>query len=205
MEVQRGPMDVDGRIERGQPAGDVRDSGDGCRGQRSWGASRAVTWTDAAGNFWLFGGLGYDSAGTLGYLNDLWKYSAGQWTWMGGSNWSTSKGRTALRGRLPPATFLGREPNAVTWTDAAGNFWLFGGDGYASTGSGGDPQRPVEVRALEFPDGAPVASGQWSGIRNPGRSTTPFWTTPDTAGDIRELHFLSVQRIPVYSLNCVIL
>jgi hypothetical protein len=29
---------------------------------------------DASGNFWLFGGLGMDSTGTLGYLNDLWKF-----------------------------------------------------------------------------------------------------------------------------------
>jgi N-acetylneuraminic acid mutarotase len=34
----------------------------------------AVTWTDSSGNFWLFGGIGYDSAGTWGSLNDLWRY-----------------------------------------------------------------------------------------------------------------------------------
>jgi len=34
----------------------------------------AVTWTDSSGNFWLFGGVGYDSTGTLGSLNDLWRY-----------------------------------------------------------------------------------------------------------------------------------
>ncbi|MGO9084441.1 MAG: hypothetical protein ACLQBK_04375 [Candidatus Sulfotelmatobacter sp.] len=39
----------------------------------------AMSWTDASGNFWLFGGVGYDSAGnTAGRLNDLWKYSAGE-------------------------------------------------------------------------------------------------------------------------------
>jgi N-acetylneuraminic acid mutarotase len=34
----------------------------------------ASGWTDGNGNLWLFGGYGYDSAGNLGYLNDLWKY-----------------------------------------------------------------------------------------------------------------------------------
>ena len=68
-----------------------------------------MNWTDAAGNFWLFGGNGYDSAGTSGYLNDLWKYSAGQWTWMGGSNVVNQQGTYGTQGRLPPATFLGRE------------------------------------------------------------------------------------------------
>lgn len=33
-----------------------------------------VVWTDTSGNFWLFGGVGYDSVGTLGELNDLWRY-----------------------------------------------------------------------------------------------------------------------------------
>ena len=35
----------------------------------------SVSWIDASGNFWLFGGNGIDSTGTLGYLNDLWDIS----------------------------------------------------------------------------------------------------------------------------------
>jgi hypothetical protein len=48
----------------------------------------AIRWTDASGNLWLFGGLGYDSTSTADELNDLWKYSpaSGEWTWVGGSN-----------------------------------------------------------------------------------------------------------------------
>ena len=34
----------------------------------------AVSWIDASGNLWLFGGEGLDAAGTLGRLNDLWRY-----------------------------------------------------------------------------------------------------------------------------------
>ena len=34
----------------------------------------AVSWRDASGNLWLFGGCGYDSTGTEGTLNDLWEY-----------------------------------------------------------------------------------------------------------------------------------
>ena len=47
----------------------------------------ATGWTDGNGNLWLFGGLGYDSAGTLGYLNDLWEFNPStiEWSWMGGS------------------------------------------------------------------------------------------------------------------------
>ncbi|MHB8303943.1 MAG: Kelch repeat-containing protein [Acidobacteriaceae bacterium] len=29
---------------------------------------------DGSGNLWLFGGMGYDSTGTVGNLNDLWRY-----------------------------------------------------------------------------------------------------------------------------------
>jgi hypothetical protein len=32
-------------------------------------------WTDSSGNLWYFGGLGMDSAGNYGYLNDLWEYA----------------------------------------------------------------------------------------------------------------------------------
>lgn len=34
----------------------------------------SVAWTDSSSNFWLFGGTGQDSLGTLGILNDLWEY-----------------------------------------------------------------------------------------------------------------------------------
>ena len=34
---------------------------------------RSICWTDSNGNLWLFGGLGYDSGGSYGRLNDLWE------------------------------------------------------------------------------------------------------------------------------------
>ena len=40
------------------------------------GARQAATsWIDSSGKLWLFGGYGYDSSGSLGYLNDLWQYN----------------------------------------------------------------------------------------------------------------------------------
>ena len=33
-----------------------------------------VSWIDDSDNLWLFGGIGYDGFGNLGYLNDLWKF-----------------------------------------------------------------------------------------------------------------------------------
>ena len=35
----------------------------------------AISWTDSSGNFWLFGGGGYDVNGTDDLLNDLWKFT----------------------------------------------------------------------------------------------------------------------------------
>ena len=31
--------------------------------------------TDLSGDFWLFGGLGFDSSGVQGNLNDLWSFT----------------------------------------------------------------------------------------------------------------------------------
>jgi hypothetical protein len=38
------------------------------------GRINAVSWVDSNGNFWLFGGYGFDSTGMGGDLNDLWEY-----------------------------------------------------------------------------------------------------------------------------------
>ncbi len=39
----------------------------------------SASWVDSSGNFWLFGGSGYDSAGDQGKLNDLWKFDGTEW------------------------------------------------------------------------------------------------------------------------------
>lgn len=43
-------------------------------GNTPGGRSGAASWIDSSGNLWLFGGGGYDSTRTNGFLNDLWKY-----------------------------------------------------------------------------------------------------------------------------------
>jgi hypothetical protein len=92
-----------------------------------WGASARL---DASGNVWLFGGFGCDSTGpgcSNLLLNDLWKYSGGQWTWVSGANTGNQAGTygtqgTAAAGNVPPA----RQASAG-WVDNSGNFWMFGG------------------------------------------------------------------------------
>jgi hypothetical protein len=89
----------------------------------------ASSWSDGDGNLWLFGGMGFDSSGALGILNDLWRYSAGEWTWMGGSDTVNQFGTYGTEGWAAPSNAPGARVNAAAWTDADGSLWLFGGEG----------------------------------------------------------------------------
>ncbi len=99
------------------------------------GRQYPATWTDANGNLWLFGGYGYDSDGNLLPFNDLWKFSAGQWTWMGGPTLSGLSGRYGTLGLASPTNSPGARFEASNWTDSTGNLWLFGGNGFDSAGN----------------------------------------------------------------------
>jgi N-acetylneuraminic acid mutarotase len=96
-----------------------------------------LSWSDASGNFWLFGGLGFGSSGQAADLNDLWEGSYNSsnqwtWTWVGGKDVAGAGGDYGTLGTADPANFPGARDAAVSWTDASGNFWLFGGHGYDS-------------------------------------------------------------------------
>ena len=96
----------------------------------------AANWTDSSGNFWLFGGQGYDANGTFGYLDDLWELnpSTGEWAWMSGSDTVGGHGgQPGVYGALgtpAPQNTPGSRNFAASWTDSNGNLWLFGGSGY---------------------------------------------------------------------------
>jgi hypothetical protein len=89
-----------------------------------------ASWMDAAGNFWLFGGRATDKFGQEGAFNDLWKFdrSTGEWTWMGGSSSGDGVPVWGTQGVPSTANIPGSRVGPVTWTDDAGNFWLFGGE-----------------------------------------------------------------------------
>jgi N-acetylneuraminic acid mutarotase len=104
----------------------------------------AATWTDQNGNFWLFGGYGYDSLNGVGDLNDLWEFntSTKEWVWLGGNSTlpipqfpNGAPGVYGTLGTANPGNIPGGRKNAVTWTDINGNLWLFGGEGYATVNS----------------------------------------------------------------------
>jgi N-acetylneuraminic acid mutarotase len=100
----------------------------------------AVSWKDLAGNFWLFGGYGYDQGGNLGNLNDLWEYNfdAGVWTWIDGSASIAAPGAYGVQGVPATDNAPGARQQAASWRDSSGNFWLFGGFGFDSSGLEGD-------------------------------------------------------------------
>jgi N-acetylneuraminic acid mutarotase len=100
-------------------------------GSRAWGR----TWVDGSGNLWMFGGVTPSS----NRVNDLWKYNpiTNQWTWVKGDNSINQSGSYGILGTSASANKPGSRSAGLTWADALGNLWLFGGNGKgASTGSG---------------------------------------------------------------------
>ncbi len=94
----------------------------------------AASFIDTAGNFWLFGGLGYNSIGGAKRLNDLWKYDGTNWVWVSGSNLGDEAGVYGTLGVPDTLNYPGSRQYPLTWTDNQGNFWLFGGYGFDING-----------------------------------------------------------------------
>jgi N-acetylneuraminic acid mutarotase len=93
----------------------------------------AALWTDLSGNFWLFGGEGYDVPTKYYHrLNDLWTFSPSSLaaTWVAGSTTFDATGVYGTQGVAAAANIPGARAAAATWTDASGNLWLFGGYQY---------------------------------------------------------------------------
>lgn len=96
------------------------------------------TWTDASGQLWLYGGYGFDTSGTEGILNDIWKYNplTNRWTWINGDMVADQPAVYGSKG-VPAAT---NKPGAryvsSSWIDQDENLWLFGGFGYDENNCG---------------------------------------------------------------------
>ncbi len=105
-------------------------------GNRPGAREDAVSWKDASGVLWLFGGDGYAALGSAGYLNDLWSWDGVHWTWMSGSDEAKQPGVYGTKGVAAPTNVPGARVGAVSWTDASGGLWLFGGYGYTQGGVG---------------------------------------------------------------------
>ena len=98
----------------------------------------SVSWIDSGGNLWLFGGDGWDSTGFYGQLNDLWEFNPTTltWTWVGGASSVNVDGVYGTEGVPSISNWPGSRSEAVSWVDSSGNLWLFGGNGWNSSGGG---------------------------------------------------------------------
>jgi hypothetical protein len=143
------------------------------------------SWKDLSGNFWLFGGYGYDANGAAAGLDDLWQFntSTKQWTWKSGANNINTCGNVLFgffaceqagnygtQGTAAGTNLPGGRTLFVTWTDTSGNLWLFGGSGADSVNNEGwlndlwkfNPSSPNSVTST---------NGEWTWVG--GSSTRP--------------------------------
>jgi uncharacterized protein (TIGR03437 family) len=154
------------------------------------GRDTAAYWTDSGGNFWLFGGEGYDANGNEGLFNDLWEFnlSTNEWAWMGGSSTfgsisdpsSGMYGQDGVYGtlRTPAAGNIpGGRVTGAYWAGSSGHFWLFGGAGFSTGSSIG-----LLNDLWEFQPSAPAPSGK----------TTPTVTVTPGSLSITTAQALSV-------------
>ncbi len=88
----------------------------------------SCSWTDTAGNFWMFGGVGIGVTA----FNTLWKFTPQNniWTWISGSNLNGDLGNKGIKG-IPSATNCpsARGWGIMCWSDKNNNLWLYGGVG----------------------------------------------------------------------------
>lgn len=135
------------------------------------GVYEAASWTDTAGNFWIFGGVSHAN----GESSSLWRYdvATNQWTWMKGPQTFSAPGNYGTKGVPNPANYPGgRGWGAAAWTDLDGNFWLFGGYGVGDGGNLNDLWKyDVSSNVWTWMSGSSTANDQGSytqfGVPNP--------------------------------------
>jgi len=144
------------------------------------GRHGASAWTDSSGNFWLFGGAGYDGGVTSSNFNDLWEFSAStnQWTWTGGSstagNANGQPGVYGVKGAPNPANIPGGRSQASSWVDKGGHFWLFGGSGSDCKNNTGDLN---DLWEYQFGVSTSQGTGSSAGMITPTVIVSPSFST----------------------------
>lgn len=89
----------------------------------------SACWTDAAGNFWMFGGSLYNGT-SADLVNDLWNYNtaSNEWKRVRGTG-TVALANYGTQNVSAASNSPGGRSNSVTWTDGSGNLWMFGGQG----------------------------------------------------------------------------
>lgn len=139
------------------------------------GRYQCTNWADNSGNLVLQGGFGItNNAGGPHNLNEVWKFNVttNQWSWIRGV-YNEIAGAYGTQS----VTALSSDPGSgyfrVSWKDASGKFWLFGGYGFDVNAN---HNVLSELWVMDpCPAGAPINVGAWStlNICN-GNNTTLF-------------------------------
>ena len=92
---------------------------------------QSISWIDASGKFWLFGGIRRVN-NYIAYMNDLWKFdpATNMWTWMGGPRYENSPGYYGPQNVASPNSWPHPRTKASTWSDTLGNLYMFGGENF---------------------------------------------------------------------------
>ncbi len=144
-----------------------------------------VTWTDVSGNLWMSGGYGFGRVGAIRHMNDVWKYDpvTNMWSHMRGSD-TAQQASFGTRLMPDPGNSPGSRNTAVKWIDRQGNFWMFGGAGFASSWTMG---ALADLWRLAPP---PVVLQQPAAFTDAARSVCPgtqqvVFAVPAVAGAVR--------------------
>ena len=70
-----------------------------------------------------------------GPLNDLWKFDGQYWTWISGSSSINQSGIYGTKGVANSSNVPGARYALASVIDSHNNIWIFGGDGYDSSGN----------------------------------------------------------------------
>ena len=71
-------------------------------------------------------------------MNDLWKYSNGEWTWISGNKSSVIAAVYGTQGVPLTSNYPGGRNSMGFGIDSSGSIWIFGGFIYASVGNYGE-------------------------------------------------------------------
>jgi N-acetylneuraminic acid mutarotase len=120
----------------------------GMRGGSPGARQSAAAWIDPSGVAWIFGGIGRDSVGATGGLNDLWKLENPNtgWIWVSGSKTANATDNYGTEGTRAVANSPGARSAVVAWSDGSGNLWLYGGFGVVTT-----PSYYSDIWAFAYP------------------------------------------------------
>ena len=118
--------------------------------------------------FYVSGGNGYASSGSLGYLNDVWEYkpSTNNWTWLKGSFAADQGGVYGTQGVYNTSNIAGARAGSSGFS-ANNKLYLFGGSGYGS-GVGVGFLNDLWEYTPACTETYSVASGNWN--------TTSTWS-----------------------------